>query len=322
MHLDVEPATTLGGVAGERHGSEHTTAHVYSVGSAVPDPLGWVRAHRDQLRAGLQTQGVYLLRGFPVDVDAFHEVVRTVGGEPLPYTERSTPRTEVVNGIYTSTEYPSNQSIPMHNENSYSDSWPRTLFFTCHQAPATGGATPIADSRAVLRLVPEEVRTRFGDGVVYARTFRDGLGLRWQEAFQTADRSAVEHYCAAHGIEFEWVGDELRTRQRRPATQRDPRTGQQVWFNQANLFHTASLDPEVRDALRAVYQPEDLPRNAYLGSGDPIPDDDIARITLAYERASIALPWRPGDILIVNNLLMAHGRQPYTGARRVLVAMC
>ncbi|WP_254896579.1 TauD/TfdA family dioxygenase, partial [Amycolatopsis sp. Hca4] len=89
---------------------------------------------------------------------------------------RSTPRSNVAGNIYTSTEYPPAESIPMHNENSYSASWPARLFFLCDTAAETGGATPIADSRAVYRLLPEDLRERFAGGVTYTRAFREGSG--------------------------------------------------------------------------------------------------------------------------------------------------
>lgn len=322
MTHDIRPPDAIDGVPLRTHGNAHTTMTVCELGDAPTDRVGWIALHRSELRAQLRTRGLVLLRGLPVDVDVFHDVVTAVGGDTLPYTERSTPRSEVGGNIYTSTDYPADQSIPMHNENSYSDSWPATVFFFCHTPPATGGTTPVADCRAVFRLVPDVVRARFEAGVTYTRTFRDGLGLSWQEAFQSADPAEVERYCAVHGVDLQWgEDDELRTRHRRPATRPDPATGTEVWFNQANLFHVSALEPAARDALTSLYAEEDLPRNAYLGNGDPIPAEDLAAISRAYDEASLAVPWQPGDVLAVNNLVVAHGRRPYTGARKILVAM-
>ena len=315
-----EDSTTLGGIPAAVHGNGHTTALVYDL-AAVGDPPAWATAHREPLRAALGSRGSVLLRGAAADIDAFHQVVRAIGGDLLEYTERSTPRSAVSGNIYTSTEYPADQAIPMHNENSYSSRWPQLLFFFCQTPPATGGATPIADSRSVLAQLPPDLRARFADGVRYTRSYREGLGLSWQEAFQTADRAAVEQYCTRHGIEFEWVEDGLRTRHHRPATAPAAATGEEVWFNQANLFHVSSLEPEVREALLEVYPETDLPRNAYLADGGPIPEQDLRTIASAYDRVALALPYRQGDVLVIDNMLMAHGREPYTGVRRILVAM-
>ncbi|EMF00650.1 TauD/TfdA family dioxygenase [Streptomyces mobaraensis NBRC 13819 = DSM 40847] len=316
--------TPLGGIIPRPRGEGLTTGAEYDLGPLGDAGPDWVRAHGPRLRERLATDGLILLHGLPTDgdgVDGFHDVVGSVGGDPLPYTERSTPRSVVKGNIYTSTEYPADQPIPMHNENSYAAHWPSTLYFFCHTAPDTGGATPIADGRAVLDLIPAEVRRRFSQGVVYTRTFRADMGLSWQEAFQTEDRGDVERHCRAHGQEFSWDGDVLRTRHHRPATAVDPGTGAEVWFNQAHLFHPSSLDPDLRQVLLETYGENGLPRDALFADGTPIPDADLATVRAAYTRAALALPWREGDIMLVDNLRMAHGREPFTGERRVLVAM-
>ncbi|MFG1647438.1 TauD/TfdA family dioxygenase [Amycolatopsis sp. NPDC049252] len=301
---------------GQLEGNEHTRIAVHQ----VPD-LAWVEAHLPRLQAHLRDHGAILLRGLPVDLDLFNRVTETIGGALLTYTERSTPRSAVAGNIYTSTEYPPAESIPMHNENSYSAHWPARLFFLCDTAAATGGATPIADSRAMFRLLPPDLRERFAGGVAYTRAFREGLGLTWQEAFQTDDRAVVEQYCARNGQTLEWTEEGLRTRHVRPSFVAEPHTGETVWFNQANLFHVSSLGEEVSEALLELYPEADLPRNAYFADGSPIPDADLAKIREVYDEVSYAFPWQAGDVLVINNMLHAHGREPFTGKRRILVAM-
>jgi alpha-ketoglutarate-dependent taurine dioxygenase len=311
----------LGPVTGRLEDNGHTSAVVYPVGPDISDHRRWIADHREPIQACLRTQGAVLLTELPADLALFSAVVRSIGGEPLAYNERSTPRTEIGLGIYTSTDYPPDQAIPMHNENSYSDRWPTTLFFFCDTPAESGGATPIANSRAVLRLLPLDLRNDFSQGVLYTRTFRDGFGLSWRESFQTDSRAQVEQYCRDHDQRFTWTGAGLRTAHRRPAWGTEPLTGEQVWFNQANLFHVSSLDEEVQEALLALYPEQDLPRNAYFGDGRPIPPETITAVDKAYAEASLALPWQPGNILIINNMLTAHGREPFTGTRRILVAM-
>lgn len=312
----------LGQVTGHVEGNGLTSALIYPVPRDLAGGLGWFGTYRDTLLAGLRTYGAIMLRGLPADPGFLADVVEIIGGQLAAYTERSTPRTEIAPHVYTSTEYPADQAIPMHNENSYSDTWPGTLFFLCQTPAESGGATPIADSRAVLRLIPAEVKQRFADGVLYTRSFREGLGLSWQEAFQTTSRETAEAYCVQHNQEFQWIGDDLRTRHIRPAWQREPHTGSQVWFNQANLFHVSSLDEEIQEVLVAEYGLAALPRNAYLGDGSPIQLADLDAISTAYAEASLVLPYQPGDIFMIDNMLTAHGRQAYRGPRRVLVAMC
>src|SRR5690349_15332710 len=185
---------------------------------AVPefDGLSWVEAERDRLESLLQRHGALLFRGFglrePEDLQGF---VRAICGDLLEYRERSSPRHEVGDRIYTSTDYPAEERIFPHNEHSYSKRFPLKLFFLCVTAPEQGGETPIGDTRRVFQRIAPEVRERFQEkGWMYVRNFHPGFGLAWQTVFQTQDRSQVEEYCRLAGIEPEWrPGDRLRTRQ-------------------------------------------------------------------------------------------------------------
>ncbi|WP_040701087.1 TauD/TfdA family dioxygenase [Nocardia vinacea] len=311
----------LGPVAGLLETNGITSAAVYPLPDDLLDIPVWARQHRAEIRAVLARFGVVLLRNVTAELDLFGRIVAAIGGDPLPYRDRSTPRSHVDGNIYTSTEYPADQRIPLHNENSYADTWPTVLFFFCEAPAQHGGATPVADSRAVFDRIDADIRTRFADGIVYTRTYRDDLGLGWQEAFQTDSRSEVEEYCARHGQRCEWDGPVLRTRFHRPSWRTEASSGSTVWFNQAHLFHLSALDEEIREALLLSYPDGDLPRNAYHGDGSPLAADDLGRIDEVYRECALTIPWQRGDLMVVDNMVAAHGRMPYRGARRVLVAM-
>ncbi len=295
---------------------------------AVPpdgtDPVAWAAACRDVLDGALIAQGGILLRGLRLGgVEDFERLLHALSSEVLDYTFRSTPRRVVSGKVYTSTEYPADQEIPLHNEMSYTRSWPRKIWFYCVQAAAQGGETPIADVRKVFARVPRPIREEFAaKGVLYVRNYGSGIDLPWQEVFQTADRAAVAAYCRRAGIDLEWRGrDQLQTRQVCQATVRHPQTGEDLWFNQAHLFHVSSLDPETRSFLLAELGEEGLPRHAYFGDGAAIPDDVLDEVRAAYRQFQVVFPWRAGDVLMLDNMLVAHGRRSYQGARKVVVGM-
>ena len=98
-------------------------------------------------------------------------------------------------------------------------------------------------------------------------------------------------------------------------------TGEYSWINQAQHWHLACLDPATQDSLRAVFAEEDLPRTCYYGDGSAIPDSDMQAVCQVYRDAEISFPWQAGDILMVDNILTAHGRNPFSGQRKLLVAM-
>lgn len=272
----------------------------------------------------LPLSGAILFRGFEVGgVNAFRQFAQSFGHPLLNYEFGSTPRSNVTQGVYTSTEYPAHQSIALHNEQAYTLEWPMKIWFYSVIAAQTGGETPIADSREIYRRMPEYIRQRFVEkGLMYVRNYGNGLDVAWEHVFNTEDRSVVEAYCQAHAIEWEWKDDgELRTRQVCQAVAVHPSTGDRVWFNQAHLFHVSNLPQEVRETLLDIVDEEDLPRNVYYGDGTPIEPEVLDEVRQVLDACAISFPWQEGDVLMLDNMLAAHARSPFTGARKVVVAM-
>jgi alpha-ketoglutarate-dependent taurine dioxygenase len=283
----------------------------------------WALNNRDFIQTHLLKRGGILFRNFNISSpETFEQLVIASSAELLEYREPSSPRTRIQNNIYTSTDYPADQSIFLHNELSYRHKWPLKIFFFCLTPSTQGGETPIADCRKVFERIDPKIRQRFIEkGWMLVRNFGYGLSLAWQSVFQTEDRSAVETYCREAGIEAEWRGDRLRTRQVRQAVARHPVTSDAVWFNHAAFFHVSTLEASTREVLQAGLEEEDLPNHTYYGDGSPIEISVIEEIREAYRRETVSFAWQKGDILMLDNMLVAHGRNPYTGSRRILVAM-
>lgn len=290
---------------------------------AEVDLSAWATAHRDEIAAVLQRRGALLFRGFAVDTPAaFAAVAGAILGECLEYRERSTPRRTVAERIYTSTEYPASEAIFPHNENSYQHVWPLRVVFACLEPAASGGETPLVDVRRVATaLDPTEARRFEEKQVLYVRNFGHGLGLPWQSVFQTTDRAAVEAYCRDAGTQAIWLpNDRLQTRQVRPAFAAHPVTGEWLWFNHATFFHVSTRDPMLRAAL-AELGDDEVPSNTFYGDGTAFEPDVLERLRQAYTAAEVCFPWRRGDVLLLDNMRIAHGRRPFTGTRCILVAM-
>ena len=303
---------------------EHALPFVVQAEPSNPSLVEWIASNRCELDAQLLKHGGMLFRGFGMEsAGQLEEVIETVSGRLLDYTYRSTPRTIVSGKIYTSTEYPPHQTIPLHNENSYTRDWPMKIWFFSRICATSGGETPIADSRRVYQSIPREVRERFErKGVMYVRNYGSGFDLPWQEVFQTSDRADVEECCRRLEMHFEWLpNDRLRTRQVCQAVASHPVTGEIVWFNQAHLFHVSRLPAEVRDAMLTIFAEEDLPRNVYFGDGATIDSADLDLICAAYEHEKVAFQWEQGDVLLLDNMLTAHARNSFTGERQVVVGM-
>jgi len=287
--------------------------------------VSWATSNRDAIASWLLQHGGLLFRNFNVrEVVQFEQFIQTLSGTLLDYSYRSTPRSQVSGKIYTSTEYPPNQSIPLHNEMAYSLSWPMKIWFCCLKSAQQGGETPIVDSRKIFQRLDSKIKDKFiQKKVMYVRNYSDNLDLSWENVFQTKNQLKVEDYCRSAGIELEWKdgGKHLRTRQVCQAVATHPKTGEIVWFNQAHLFHVSSLNPEVRQTLLSTIKEEDLPRNVYYGDGSPIEASVLDEIREIYQQEAVTFPWQEGDVLMLDNMLIAHGREPFMGSRKVVVGM-
>ena len=287
------------------------------------DLVTWSMANRETIDNLLLLHRAILFRGFNIKTAAvFNHLIKCTSNEELlEYRDRSSPRHEVADKIYTSTDYPAEQSIFLHNEGTYWMSWPQKIYFCCVTSATEGGQTPIADCRNIYQRIDRQIRERFTE-VMYVRNYNDGFGLTWETVFQTRDKAAVEEYCRRNLIEYQWKEENrLRTRTVRPTVSKHPRTGEPVWFNHAAFFHVTTLESTIRETLLAEFKEEDLPYNTYYGDGSPIEDSVLDVLREAYIQEKVMFPWQEGDVLMLDNMTIAHGRMPYVGTRKVLVGM-
>ena len=288
------------------------------------DVAAWATRNREFVEAKLLRHGGILFRGFDITTPvAFEELCRALSTELLEYNERSSPRTQVSPNVYTSTDYPASQSIFLHNENSYQRIFPRKIFFYCFTPAHTGGETPIADCRKVFQCISPRVRERFIEkGWMYVRNLGDGFGLPWQTVFQTESPEVVERECERKGINVEWKDEQrLRLSTVLPAVMKHPESGELSWFNHATFFHITTLDRVLREVLMEEFAEEDLPTNTYYGDGSSIEPEVLDELRGVYRQQTVSFPYQAGDVMLLDNMLTAHGRAPYSGPRKILVTM-
>lgn len=293
-------------------------------GSGGCDLPQWIREHKAFVDEKLLTHGAILFRGFPVfTVDAFEKFSAAVSSNTADYIYRSTPRTSVAKTVFTATEYPSAEEIPLHNECAYQLTWPLKVAFCCLTPALQQGETPIADMRRVTAAVPAETLERYARRKVrYVRHYTPFADLPWQTVFQTDDRDVVGRFCADNDLTCEWLdGDTLRTTQVCQGVAHHPITGERTLFNQAHLFHVSSLGAATAQSMIETFGPDRLPRNSFYGDGEPIQQEDLDAVRDAFQAEAIQFPWQRGDVLLVDNMQVAHGRRPFRGPRKVLVSL-
>jgi alpha-ketoglutarate-dependent taurine dioxygenase len=287
------------------------------------DLAAWGENNRVKVEQELLTHGAILFRGFPLKAAEDFEQVAQALCPSLFGDYGDLPREKAGRHLYGSTPYPADRAILFHNESSHLQRWPLKQSFFCVQAAQEGGETPIVDCRTMCERLHPELRAKFQErALMYVRNFTPGFDVSWQEFFHTEDRPVVEQTCRQHGVEWDWTSDGgLRTRQICPALVKHPKTGDWVFFNQIQLHHISYLEPSVRNSLVDVLGIERVPRNVYFGDGSPIDDDTATEIGALYEEMSVRFPWQNGDLLMLDNMLVAHARLPFVGPRKIVVAM-
>ena len=298
-----------------------TIIHNVNPNMSLPDYLA---KHRSEIDEQLEKSGAILCRGFHVTcAEEFSDSIAQLSSDILNYTERSSPRHSVADKVYTSTDHPADQHIMMHSEQSYTLDWPCLICFYCKTKAAAGGNTPLANNRRIINSISDELRQKFMNyGILYKRVYSSCLGIDWRTAFQTDDPKQVESFCRERSINFQWKGDNiLRTEQHRSAFQLHPTSNHLIWFNHALFFNISSLDEKLSKALIESVGIENVPTNTFFGNGEPFSDTELQELRNAVAANTISFDWQEGDVLILDNMLTQHGREPFTGQRDILTLM-
>jgi alpha-ketoglutarate-dependent taurine dioxygenase len=286
----------------------------------------WASANKQLLEQNLVQHGALLFRNFKIgSPEEFRQFATVVYSKLAVFTANihPTPKGEIVSKR-TGVTYPINRKLRWHNEDSFDNfRWPSKIMFYCAKPAEQGGETPITDCRRLLHTIAPGTKQKFIDkGVMVVKNYYPELGMHWQSDFGTSDKSQMEGHCREASIEVTWKEDgQPRLRYVRPAVVPHPLTGEPIWFNQAQLVHVFFQDPEVRDLWQLSFTEENFPTNCYFGDGSPIDDDEMSDVVRAYDEIETIFPWQAGDILLLDNMLTAHARNPFVGAREIYVAL-
>lgn len=299
---------------------------VLSPSSENFDLVAWAEESRPHIRQLLNKHGAILFRGFNLpNITEFENFSsQATDGDWVDYKEASSPRSQIKGKVFTSTEYDKRHVIFQHNENSHVSSWPLYLFFYCKTPPESGGETPITDCRKVYEDIPEEIKSKFKEkNILYVRKFGYGMGIPWKQGFPVSNKSEMVEYCLENKMNALWEEDEekLELRYKRWASLQHPITKEHVWFNHGTFFNNQMLSPEIREILIESYGEKNLPYNTYFGDGSIISKNIIDGLREAYEKNTVQFSYEKNDVLMVDNMLVAHGRKAYDGEREVCVAM-
>ncbi|PWA29226.1 tauD/TfdA-like domain-containing protein [Artemisia annua] len=287
-----------------------------------------IKAQKSWLESLLETNGVILFRGFHVESPSdFNDVVEAFGFPEAPYVGGRAPRTKVVGRVFTANESPPDKRVPFHHEMAYGPDFPNKLFFFCEEEPVSGGETPILLSHIIYDKMkerhPDFVSRLEEHGVTYVKIMSDEVnssdigGSDWRSAYMTDDKIVAEERAAKLETKLEWLenGVKLITGPL-PAIRifGEKDNQRKTWFNFTSLFYDGLKNNNIQ-------QPGSF---AMYGNGDPMVEyDAIVDCLRIMDEECVITPWKKGDVMLVNNLMALHARQPLLKPpRRVLASLC
>jgi hypothetical protein len=286
-------------------------------------------AQNNVIDALLLTHGTILFKGFKINTEGkFGSFMRALPLALGCYIDGNSPRIKLSDAVYTSTEYPAEFSISLHNELSYSNIWPARLYFCCLIAGSNGGSTTIADSRILLDSLPSDLVREYEEkGVMYVRNLRGegaaGIGKSWQQTFETTSRmewSVIVGYETSNMNGFRTAG---YASCRRDLLLRNIR----CMARRCGLIKqiNSTLPPirltSMKHCSNSMRGRPSICRNTAVSTMALRLRKTLAEVRRVMGEQEVAFGWERGDLMVIDNKLSAHGHSAYTGERKVLVSM-
>lgn len=284
----------------------------------------YVSGHRAQIDTALAQTGTVLFRGFDVPaVRTFDDAVEAYGAENFPYAESlsNAVRINLTPRVFTANEAPPTTSIFLHHEMAQTPIYPSKLFFYCHKAAEKGGATPLCRSDILYEKLSEAepglVAAFEEKGVKYSNTMPaeddlgSGQGRSWKSTLSADDKPAAEARLTSLGYSFEW-GERHTLRMTSPRLDavRTLPDGTRVFFNQLIAAYRGWADKR-----------NDPSKSVTFGDGTPILSESMATAIRISDQLTYDLCWQSGDVALIDNFRVMHGRRPYEGTRKVLASL-
>ena len=279
------------------------------------------RAH---LLDELSQSGAIIFRGFELEGDTdFDAFVTAFGLESFEYGKSlsNAVRLNRTNRVFTANEAPASVEIYLHHEMAQTPIYPQRLFFFCEKAADWGGYTPLCRSDVLLerleQRIPEFILQCRNLGVRYKLIMpgttdpESGQGRSWQDTLGASNTHQAEARLGELSYDWEWLPDEcLRvTTPALPLIRRAP-NGREVFFNQLIAAFCGWQDHR-NEASRSVT----------FGDGTEIHEKDLIEATrIAYDLV-FDMHWETGDVILIDNYLVMHGRRPFKGVRSILASL-
>ena len=273
----------------------------------------------------INAHGFVLFRGYDsVSAEDFHAFIQCFDLPNFTYSESfsNAVRHNRTARVFTANEAPPEVEIFLHHEMAQTLSFPGQLFFFCEHAADSGGATPICRSDLALNILEanhpaftaklRKLGVRYRNSMPENADLASGQGRSWRHTLNVASIAEAERRLTSLGYEYRWLRDGGLSVQTPilPAID-DFGRGREVFFNQI-VAAAAGWANAVDD---------DEPRLCF-GDQTRIESADLEAAIAASYQCTVDLEWQRGDVALLDNLRVMHGRRPFTGSRSILASLC
>jgi len=273
-----------------------------------------------------------LLRGCPMDSPKeLSDFFRGLPGLPLfgNYTGGTAIRKNLDGNVDAASLEPPQILLPPHQEMSYSSKFPTHILFYCFAEAEDGGETILADIGKWTELVDPMLKHEIREREVqyeYFRTFAGGFD-NWPSKFG-CDQATAEASLNALGHKYEWhtspdptgryeisaMTPALRCWNTRPGfiltSQSQRQSNRELMFNQLHVLHHSYFEQYGEQGKYHI-----MPHDVRWGDGAEINIEVIQHLRETIDKASCSFKLRRGDMLLLDNISIGHGRLPYAGSR-------
>ena len=292
--------------------------------ASLEEVESWIAAHAEELGRRASRHGAILFRGFPVrTVEDFDRFVAAFGLENFAYEDSlsNAVRVNKTPRVFTANEAPPSVAIYFHHEMAQTPLYPGKLFFFCEKAAEEGGATPICRSDVLWDRLAK-ARPGFADdcankGLTYSNVMpsendpESGMGRSWQSTLKSESPADAERRLRELGYRWEWLEDgSLRATTPVLPAVRDLPGGRKSFFNQLIAAYRGWKDKR-NDPSKAIT----------FGDGTPLDRDAVGEAIALADDLAFDIPWQQGDVALIDNYVVMHGRRTFSGTRKVLASL-
>ena len=305
-----------------------TFPHLVKNNEGVRDRNGmltWLRSQIPTVKSHLASCGTVLFRGFPIScAEDFDLFSAAFGYGDFSYQESlsNAVRINFTPRVFSANEAPPDVEIYLHHELAQTPVAPEKIFFCCLNAAERGGATPLCRSDQLYHSFKSEypewaeqfarLGLKYTTHMPYMADANSGQGRSWCSTLSVQSVAEAEVRLSALGYSWRWQKDQslMATTPTLPAVRRLP-DGSESFFNQ------------VIAAYRGWKRTDDNPDEILtFGNGASIPVPALEAMVSLADKFTVLVEWQDGDVALVDNHRIMHGRKPYSGTRKRQVLVC